>query len=140
VSIESDILTSHRVVAVVGLSPNPERDSHRVAAYLKEHGYRVIPVNPVAPQVLGEVCYPDLAAVPGKVEIVDIFRRASDVLPIVEQAIEIGARVVWMQEGVVNEAAATRAREAGLAVVMDKCIRKEHEQMSGLGRGESRKA
>jgi predicted CoA-binding protein len=140
VSIESDILTSHRVVAVVGLSPNPERDSHRVAAYLKEHGYRVIPVNPVAPQVLGEVCYPDLAAVPGKVEIVDIFRRASDVLPIVEQAIDIGARVVWMQEGVVNEAAATRAREAGLAVVMDKCIRKEHEQMSGLGRGESRKA
>jgi predicted CoA-binding protein len=140
VSIESDILTSHRVVAVVGLSPNPERDSHRVAAYLKEHGYRVIPVNPVAPQVLGEVCYPDLAAVPGKVEIVDIFRRASDVLPIVEQAIEIGARVVWMQEGVVNEAAATRAREAGLAVVMDKCIRKEHEQMSGVGRGDSRKA
>ncbi len=135
-SVESDILTSYRIVAVVGLSPNRERDSYRVAEHLKEHGYRVIPVNPMAPEVLGEVCYPDLASVPGNVEIVDIFRRSSDVPPIVEQAIKIGARVVWMQEGVVNDVAAARAREAGLAVVMDKCMRKEHEMLHGLRRGE----
>jgi hypothetical protein len=139
-STESDILGSCRTVAVVGLSPNAERASYRVAEYLKEHGYQVIPVNPMAPEVLGEVCYPDLAAVPGKVEIVDIFRRGSDVPPIVEQAIKIGARAVWMQEGVVNDVAAARAREAGLAVVMDKCIRKAHEQLSGSGRGEPREA
>ncbi len=138
-STESNILESYRVVAVVGLSPNKERDSYRVAEYLKGQGYKVIPVNPMAPEVLGEVSYPDLASVPGKVEIVDIFRRAIDVPPIVEQAIRIGAKAVWMQEGVLNEAAAARAREAGMAVVMDKCIRKEHEQLKGGGAGEHRK-
>ena len=138
-STESTVLASYRVVAVVGLSPNKERDSYRVAEYLKERGYRVIPVNPMVTEVLGEISYADLTAVPEQVEIVDIFRRSSDVLPIVEQAIEIGARVVWMQEGVVNEAAATRAREVGMAVVMDKCIRKEHERIQGGGGGEHRK-
>ena len=132
-SVESDILSSYRTVAVVGLSPTRERDSYRVAAHLKEYGYRVIPVNPMVTEVLGEACYPDLLSVPGNVEIVDIFRRSGDVPPIVEQAIKIGARVVWMQEGVVNAAAAL-ARKAGLAVVMDKCIRKEHELMAGLVR------
>ncbi len=130
-STESDILESYRVVAIVGLSPNEERDSFRVAKYLKEHGYKIIPVNPMAPEVLGQKCYPDLASVPENVEIVDIFRRASDVPPIVEQAIKIGARAVWMQEGIINEDAALMARQAGMAVVMDRCIRKVHEEMAG---------
>ena len=126
-STESDILELYRVVAVVGLSPNEERDSYRVAEYLQEQGYKVIPVNPMASEVLGEKSYPDLHAVPGKVEIVDIFRRASDVPPIVDQAIEKGAKVVWMQEGIVNEEAALLARQAGITVVMDKCIKKVHQ-------------
>ncbi len=130
-STESDILESYRVVAIVGLSPNEERDSFRVAKYLKEHGYKIIPVNPMAPEVLGQKCYPDLASVPENVEIVDIFRRASDVPPIVEQAIKIGAKAVWMQEGIINEDAALMARQAGMAVVMDRCIRKVHEEMAG---------
>jgi predicted CoA-binding protein len=126
VSVEADILKSSRVVAVVGLSSNPERPSCRVASYLKRHGYRIIPVNPRESTVLGEAAYPDLSSVPGPVDVVDIFRRPEDVPAIVEQAIKIGAKAVWMQEGVVNEAAAARAREAGLLVVMDKCMRKEH--------------
>ncbi len=130
-STESEILESYRVVAVVGLSANEERDSFRVAKYLKEHGYKIIPVNPMAQEVLGQKCFPDLNSVPEKVEIVDIFRRASDVSPIVEQAIKIGAKAVWMQEGIVNEDAALLARQAGIQVVMDRCIRKVHEEMSG---------
>ncbi len=130
-STESEILESYRVVAVVGLSANEERDSFRVAKYLKEHGYKISPVNPMAQEVLGQKCFPDLNSVPEKVEIVDIFRRASDVSPIVEQAIKIGAKAVWMQEGIVNEDAALLARQAGIQVVMDRCIRKVHEEMSG---------
>jgi len=130
-STESEILASYRVVAVVGLSPNQERDSYRVAKYLQEQGYRVIPVNPTASEVLGETCYTDLLAVPDKVEIVDIFRRANDVPPVVEQAIKIGARAVWMQEGIINEDAALLARQAGIPVVMDKCIKKVHEELQG---------
>ena len=126
-STESEILASCKCVAVVGLSPNEERDSYRVAKYLQDHGYQVIPVNPMASEVLGEKCYPDLSAVPEKVEIVDIFRRASDVPAIVEQAIKKGVKVVWMQEGIVNEEAALTARQAGIAVVMDKCIKKVHQ-------------
>jgi predicted CoA-binding protein len=137
VSIEADVLKSYRIVAVVGLSPDQARDSYRVAEYLREHGYSVIPVNPMAPEVMGEECYPDLMSVPGKVEVVDIFRRASDVPPIVEQAIKIGAKAVWMQEGVVNNVAAARAREAGLTVVMDRCMRKEHVQLRGSTSGKS---
>ncbi|MBN2099900.1 MAG: CoA-binding protein [Dehalococcoidia bacterium] len=101
-------------------------------SYLREQGYRVIPVNPLFSQVLGETSYPDLVAIPEKVDVVDIFRRAEDVPPVVDQAISIGAKVVWMQQGVVNEAAASRAREAGLQVVMDKCMRKEHLRMRGI--------
>lgn len=124
--LETRILNDYRNVAVVGLSPNPERDSHKVASYLAKHGYNIIPVNPNAQQVLGKTSYPNLSSIPETVEVVDIFRRPEEVMPIVEEAIKIGARVVWMQEGIVNEEAAARAREAGLLVIMNKCMRKEH--------------
>jgi predicted CoA-binding protein len=129
VSQEEKILRDCHTVAMVGASPDAERPSYRVFSYLKEQGYRVIPVNPRFPNILGETCYPDLAAIPDKVDVVDIFRRSEDVPPIVDQAIGIKAKAVWMQQGVVNEAAASRAREAGLQVVMDKCMRKEHLKM-----------
>ena len=122
---EAEILTKYRNVAVVGLSSDPLKPSRKVAVYLVDHGYNVIPVNPKAAEILGKKSYPSLSAVPEKVEIVDIFRRPEDVMPIVEEAIKVGAKVVWMQEGIVNEAAAQKAREAGLQVVMDKCIRRE---------------
>ena len=129
-----DILSEGRTIAVVGLSPRPERDSHLVAKYLKEQGYRIIPVNPMVDEVLGEKSYPDLKAIPERVDVVDVFRKAEDVLPIVDQAIDIGASAVWMQLGIVNEAAATRAREAGLGVVMDQCMLIEHKRMVGEGK------
>lgn len=132
-SIEADILKSSRVVAVVGLSSNPERPSYRVASYLKEQGYRVIPVNPKENAVLDEVAYPNLSSIPTRVDVVDIFRRPEDVPAIVEQAIKIGARAVWMQEGIVHEVAAAQAREAGLLVVMDKCMLKEHQKLGNAG-------
>ena len=122
---EAEILTRYRNVAVVGLSSDPLKPSRKVAVYLAEHGYNVIPVNPKATEILGKKSYPSLSVVPEKVEIVDIFRRPEDVMPIVEEAIKVGAKVVWMQEGIVNEVAAQKAREAGLQVVMDKCIRRE---------------
>jgi len=122
---EAEILAKYRNVAVVGLSSDPLKPSRKVAVYLAEHGYNVIPVNPKATEILGKKSYPSLSALPEKVEIVDIFRRPEDVMPIVEEAIKVGAKVVWMQEGIVNEAAAQKAREAGLQVVMDKCIRRE---------------
>jgi predicted CoA-binding protein len=125
-SAEEEILNFSRVVAVVGLSSKPDRPSYRVASYLKEQGYKIIPVNPGEKEISGELCYPDLASIPEPVDVVDIFRRSEDVPPIVEEAIRIGAKAVWMQEGVINEEAAARAREAGLGVVMDKCMRKEH--------------
>jgi uncharacterized protein len=115
------ILTGTRTWAVVGCSPDPTRDSHRIASMLKRRGYRVIPVNPLATDILGERCYPSLAAVPDEVEVVDVFRRASLAGTHVDEAIEIGARAVWMQLGVVDEAAAERGRAAGLRVVMDRC-------------------
>jgi predicted CoA-binding protein len=132
VSQEEEILKSARTVAIVGASPDVERPSYRVFNYLREQGYRVIPVNPKFTAILNETSYPDLGAIPEKVDVVDIFRRAEDVPPIVDQAISIGAGVVWMQQGVINEAAASRAREAGLQVVMDKCMRKEHLKMRGI--------
>ena len=125
-SAEEEILNFSRVVAVVGLSSKPDRPSYRVASYLKEQGYKIIPVNPGEKEISGELCYPDLASIPEPVDVVDIFRRSEDVPPIVEEAIRIGAKAVWMQEGVINEEAAARAREAGLGVVIDKCMRKEH--------------
>ena len=130
-SVEEDILKANRTVAVVGISANPDRPSYRVAKYLKENGYRIVPVNPNEKVILGEVCYPDLGSIPEEVEVVDIFRKPEDVLPIAQEAVKIGARVVWMQEGVINEEAAAYAREAGLRVVMDKCMIKEHRKLFG---------
>ena len=129
IKVEEEILNSSRVVAVVGLSAKPDRPSYRVADYLKKQGYRIIPVNPAESEILGELCYPDLASVPESVDVVDIFRRSEEVLPIVKEAIRIGAKAVWMQEGVINEEAAAWAREAGLMVVMDKCMLKEHQKL-----------
>ena len=123
---EEEILNTCLTVAVVGVSPKAKRPSHIVATYLKEQGYTVIPVNPSEKEVIGETCYPDLASIPDPVEVVDIFRRPEEVPAIVEEAIKAGAKAVWMQEGVINEEAAVRAREAGLLVVMDRCMRKEH--------------
>lgn len=124
-----EMLAGYRNVAVVGLSADPDKPSHEVAAYLQRAGYRIIPVNPACQEILGEKCYPTLAEVPGEVEIVDVFRRSEFLPEIVEQAIAKGAKLVWMQEGVVNEAAAARAEAAGLAVVMDRCILKEHHRL-----------
>jgi len=126
VSIEEKILNSSRTVAVVGLSSKPDRPSYKAASYLKKQGYKIIPVNPAEKEILGEICYPDLASIHESVDVVEVFRRSEEVPLIVEAAIRIGAKVVWMQEGIINEEAASRAREAGLTVVMDKCMRKEH--------------
>jgi predicted CoA-binding protein len=128
-SLEQDILKSSHTIAVVGLSANPERYSHRVASYLQDRGYQIIPVNPGETEVLGEACYTDLLSVPHQIDVVDIFRRAEDVPPVVRQAISIGAGVIWMQLGIVNEEAAALAREAGLKVVMDRCMMREHEKL-----------
>ena len=123
------ILKSFRDVAMVGVSTNPDKPSNKVFKYLTENGYNVIPVNPTINEVLGKKCYASLSAIPEKVEIVDIFRRAEDVPPIVDEAIKIGAKAIWMQEGIINDAAAEKAESAGLLVVMDKCMRKEHMRL-----------
>ncbi len=125
-----DILAAARTIAVVGLSHKRFRPSHGVAEYLKRAGYRIIPVNPFETEVLGEHSYPSLDDVEGPIDVVDIFRRSEFVPEIVEAAIRKGAKLVWMQEGVVNEEAAQRAREAGLAVVMDRCILKDHRRLA----------
>ncbi|HKE21365.1 MAG TPA: CoA-binding protein [Bryobacteraceae bacterium] len=125
----TEILTSARTIAVVGLSGKRYRPSYGVAEYMQRAGYRIIPVNPHETEVLGETCYPDLDSVPEPVDIVDIFRRPESVPEIVEAAIRCGAKVVWMQESVVHEAAARRAESAGLAVVMDRCILKDHRRL-----------
>jgi predicted CoA-binding protein len=125
-----DILRNSRTVAVVGLSADPGRPSHVVASYLKEHGYKIIPVNPNEKTVLRLKSYPDLSSVPVKIDVVDIFRRSEDVPPIVQEAIKVGARAVWMQEGIKNAAAAAAARRAGLKVVQDKCMRKQHIKLN----------
>ena len=120
------IVKKYRRVAVVGASPKENRPSNQVMAYLIDAGFEVFPVNPGQNEILGRKCYPDLKSVPRPLEIVDIFRRADQVGPVVDEAIACGARVVWMQEGIVNEEAAARARAAGLAVVMDRCLKKDH--------------
>ena len=120
------ILTEYNRVAVVGVSDNPARASHNIAKYLINQGFTVIPVNPGLPEFFGLRCYPDLLSAPGPIEIVDIFRRVEFIPEIVDQAIKIGAKAVWMQSGLVDEASAERARSAGLKVVMDHCIMVEH--------------
>jgi predicted CoA-binding protein len=124
------LLTSARTVAVIGLSDKPERDSYHVAQYLQQHGYRIIPVNPAVSSVLGEKSYARLEDVPEKIDIVDIFRKPEAVPEIVASAIAVGARSVWMQLGIVHNAAADKAREAGLQVVMNKCLLIEHRRFA----------
>jgi predicted CoA-binding protein len=125
------ILRKARTIAMVGLSANPFRPSHFAAIYMISEGYTVIPVNPREREILGQTCYPSLRDIPAPVDIVDIFRDPAAVPPIVEDAITIGASVVWMQLGVINEQAAQRAREAGLEVVMDACVKIEHARFFG---------
>lgn len=120
------ILNECRTIAVVGLSSNPMRPSYGVARYLQQQGYRIIPVNPNESEVLGEQAYPNLADVPGKFDLVDIFRRSEEAGQYVDEAIRLGVRAVWMQDGVIDRAAADRALKAGLLVVMDNCILREH--------------
>jgi uncharacterized protein len=123
-----DILKKYKTIAVVGLSSNPMRPSFGVAKYIRGAGYRIIPVNPNEKEVLGEKCYARLEDVREKIEIVDVFRRAEDVPPVVEGAIRVGAQVVWMQLGIENEVAAERGRKAGLIVVEDACVLIEHRK------------
>ena len=125
-----DLLRRSRTIAVVGLSSKKYRPSYGVAEYMQEQGYRIIPVNPNESEVLGEKTYRSIEDVPEHIDIVDIFRRSEFVGPIVESAIRVGANAVWMQEGVVHEEAAQKARDAGLAVVMDRCILKEHMRLT----------
>lgn len=124
-------LRETRTIAVVGMSPRPDRPSHYVAKYLMEQGYRVFPVNPVVDEVLGLKCYPDVESIPEDIDMVDIFRRSSQVPPVVDDAIAAGARFVWMQDGVIHEAAAAKARAAGMSVVMDNCTLREHSRIYG---------
>ena len=125
------ILTEYKRVAIVGLSADWSRPSNFVGKYLLEHGFEVIPVNPKYDEILGQKSYPDLASIPTPVDIVDIFQRPERVPPFVDAAIDIGARVVWMQLGIVHEEAAEKARKAGLDVVMDRCIKIEYARLSG---------
>jgi len=118
-----------KTIAVVGISDNPERPSNFVAKFLEERGYNIIPVNPNLTEWEGNKCYPDLLSIPIKVDVVDIFRRSESIPPIVDEAIAIKAKVVWMQEGIVNEEAAAKARDAGIEVVMDKCMKKEYARL-----------
>ena len=125
------ILKESRVLAVVGLSAQWHRPSYFAAKYMMEHGYRVIPVNPQYPEVLGQKCYASLRDIPEKVDLVDVFRKTADVLPVARDAIAIGARVFWQQLGVKNEEAAALARSKGLETVMDRCVKIEHGRLFG---------
>lgn len=126
-----DLLDRAHTIAVVGLSNNPLRPSHGVTAYMQSQGYKIIPVNPTINEALGEKSYPSLFEVPDRIDIVNIFRRAEFVEEIVEQAIKLNVAAVWMQEEVINEAAAEKARRAGMFVAMDLCILKEHQARFG---------
>lgn len=123
-----DILTKYKRIAVVGLSSNPARPSYGVTEYMQSAGYQIVPVNPNETDVLGEPSYARLEDIPQKIEIVDIFRRVEEVAPAVDAAIQVGAKVVWMQLGIANQAAAEKARAAGLTVVMDACLLIEHKK------------
>ncbi len=125
------ILKENTRIAVVGLSANWYRPSFFAAKYLKDHGYHIIPVNPAYPEVLGERCYASLTEIPEPVDVVDCFRKSEDIPPLAEQAIQIGAKVLWTQLGVINEAAAQQVRQAGLEVVMDRCMKIEHARLFG---------
>jgi predicted CoA-binding protein len=126
-----DILSAYKTVAVVGISPKEDRPSYMVASYLKSKGYRIIPIRPDGDMIIGEKVYHSLQEIPKEIEVdvVDIFRKSEDVPPIVEEAIQRRAKVVWMQEGIVNVESAVKAERAGLKVVMDRCIKKEHQRL-----------
>ena len=125
-----DILKSANTVASVGLSSNQQKESYWIVAYLIDQGYTFYPVNPTADEILGRKAYASLSDIPDKIDVVQVFRRPEDVPPVVEEAIKIGAKVVWMQEGIVNEEAARMARDAGLQVVMNACMRATHKRLA----------
>ena len=125
------VLQGNRVIAVVGLSPNWNRPSYFAAKYMLEHGYTVIPVNPAAPEILGQKSYPDLASIPVRPDMVDVFRKPDDALPIAREAVRLGARCLWLQLGVINREAAELASAAGLDVVMDRCVKIEYARLFG---------
>lgn len=125
------ILAESRTIAVVGLSADWFRPSYFAAKYMQEHGYRIVPVNPRYPEILGEPCYPTLSAIPFKVDIVDVFRKTADVLPIAQEAVAIGARCLWQQIGVINEQAQALALQNGLDSVVDRCVKIEHARLFG---------
>ena len=125
------ILRSYKTIAVVGLSANPARASHRVASYMKSAGYRIVPVRPDGDEILGEKVYHSLKDIPFPVDIVDVFRRSETVVPVAQEAVEIGAKVFWLQQGITNEEAEALCRDAGLDVVADRCILVEHRQVVG---------
>ncbi len=128
------ILKDHRTIAVVGLSADWYRPSYFAAKYMQEHGYRIIPVNPKYDEILGEKCWPDLESIPEKVDIVDVFRKPQDCVGVAQDAVAIGAKVLWLQLGVVNDEAARIAEAGGLEVVMDRCVKIEHARLfGGLG-------
>lgn len=127
------ILEQYKTIAVVGLSRRESRPSYSVPAYMQQHGYRIIPVNPHLQEALGETAYPSLLEIPEPIDVVQIFRRSEDVPPVVEDAIRKGAKVVWMQAGIVNQQAAARAEAAGLEVVMDACMRSAHQALRARG-------
>jgi hypothetical protein len=125
------ILTTVRTVASVGVSSSAEKPSYGIFKYLREHGYEMIPVNPSALEIQGLKTYPDLASIHEKLDVVQVFRKPEDVPPVVDLAIQVGAKVVWMQEGVINEEAARKAEAAGLLVVMNRCMRETHRRLLG---------
>ena len=125
------ILAESRTIAVVGLSADWFRPSYFAAKYMQEHGYRIVPVNPRYPEILGERCYPTLSAIPFKVDIVDVFRKTADVLPIAQEAVAIGAKCLWQQIGVINEQAQALAVQNGLDSVVDRCVKIEHARLFG---------
>lgn len=118
-----------KTIAVVGCSPKAERPSHYVAAYLKEHGYRIIPVNPGHKEILGEPCYPNLSSIPGPVDVVDVFRRSEEVLPIIQEAIKVGAKAIWLQDGITHPLGEEQALKAGMLVVSNDCMMRRHSRM-----------
>jgi len=128
-----DIITKilkMKTIAVVGFSPKKERPSHYVSMYMKDNGYDVIPVNPGHKEIAGMTCYPDLESIPGQVDVVDIFRRSEFVLPIVDSGISMGAKAIWMQDHVFHEDAAQKAKDAGILVIMDNCMLRQHRLMN----------
>jgi uncharacterized protein len=126
-----DILKTVRIVASVGVSSSLDKPSYGIFNYLVEHGYQMIPVNPTATEILGRKCYPDLLSIPDLIDVVQVFRKPEDVPPVVEQAIKVRAKIVWMQETVIHPQAAAKAEAAGLRVVMDRCMMKTHQRLLG---------